>query len=177
MNIVLIGMRGTGKTTIAKMLSTKLNRPYVETDQIIEERAGGKSIAVIVEENTWQGFRAMEKKVVEEVSKSSQNAVISAGGGVVLNRENMENLKKNNDGIIIWLKANIDTIVAHIGTNYTRPRLTTAPTWVEELKIVYEKRKGLYEKFADLTINTDDKNPEQIAEEIISKLKTKNYQL
>lgn len=166
-------MRGTGKSTIAKILSTKLNRPYVETDAIIEEKEGGKTVAVIVEEKGWKGFRNLEKKIVEEVSKREKNAVISAGGGVVLDAQNMQNLKSN--GVVIWLKANIDTIIAHIGTNYTRPRLTTAPTWAEELKLVYEKRKGLYEKFADFIIDTDGKNPEEIAEQIISKLKTNNY--
>jgi len=172
MNIVLIGMRGSGKTTVAKMLSTKLNQPFIETDQIIEETTGGKPVAVIVEEKGWHEFRNIEKNVIAQVSRTYQNSIISAGGGVVLDDHNMQNLKSNNEGIIVYLKADIDTIISHIGTNYTRPRLTSAPTWVEELKIVYDKRKGLYEKYADIIIDTDSKNPEQIADEIISKLKT-----
>lgn len=173
MNIILIGMRGSGKTTIARLLSFQLKRGYLETDGIIEEKNGGKTVAQIVEEKGWDGFRDIEKKTIEEIVKTAKDMVISSGGGVVLNEENMKNLKK--DGVTVWLKASFDTIVAHIGTNNTRPRLTTAPTWVEELRIVTEKREALYKGYADIIIDTDKKTPEVIAAEVIENLKAKKY--
>ena len=97
MNIVLIGYRCCGKTSAGKYIAEKLNRKFIDTDDLIKEKAES-SIDDIVFRHGWQYFRELEKGVIKEVS-SNDNLVIATGGGVVTERENVDNLKKN--GLII----------------------------------------------------------------------------
>src|SRR3989338_7128109 len=98
-NIVLIGMRGSGKTTVAKLLSRKLNKEYIELDELIVEKVG-MSIPKIVKKFGWDYFRHQESDIAEKVS-SYNDKIISTGGGIVSKSKNIETLKKN--GILILL--------------------------------------------------------------------------
>ncbi|TSC87126.1 MAG: shikimate kinase [Parcubacteria group bacterium Gr01-1014_8] len=170
MNIVLIGMRGSGKSTVAKMLAKKLGRKYMELDDEIAKKAGAR-ISEVVEQQGWNYFRVREAEVVEEAA-AVDNTVISTGGGVVLQSKNVQALKKN--GICIFLSAPIEELLPRIGESSTRPRLTGAKTMKEELEKVWEERKPLYEKAADETIDTTGMKPKDIAEEIVQRLKKKH---
>ena len=165
-NIVLIGYRATGKTTVGRLIAQRLGWKFVDTDVLIEQRAK-KSIAEIVAQEGWQGFRRREKEVIAEVSVK-KNMVIAVGGGAVINKENVKNLKQN--GILIWLKANADTIAKRLAqdekTASQRPSLT-GKSVVEEIEEVLSERLPLYQQAADIEVDTERYSPEEIARLII----------
>ncbi len=139
MNIVLIGYRGSGKSSIGQKLAQLLWMDFVDTDNLIVERAG-KNIREIFEMEGESGFRDRESAMVAEVA-AKDNLVIAAGGGVVLRGENVAALKKN--GKILWLKASAETLFKRIqadaASNLTRPNLTAAGG-LEEVKMLLEER-------------------------------------
>src|SRR5690554_180913 len=118
-NIVLIGFMGTGKSTIGKRLAEKLNMKYIDIDQYIEDKHG-MSISDIFSNKGEPYFRELEKEAAKELSNLT-GTVIATGGGIVLNTENIENLRRN--GIIICLKADVDTILRNTSSSHNRPLL------------------------------------------------------
>jgi len=169
-NIVLIGYRGTGKTVVGKKLAEILDRKLIEMDQLIIEKAG-MSIPEIIENYGWDRFRDIESEVAKKVSKLN-NCVIDTGGGVILRKENVDNLKKN--GIIILLKADIKNIIKRIKDDKQRPSLTSKKSFVEEVEEVLKQRKKMYEDAGDFFIDTSKLSLEETVSRIISYLKTKN---
>jgi len=152
MNIVLIGYRGSGKTSIGRRLASKLWMEFVDTDALIVERAE-KTIREIFEAEGEAGFRQREAAVIREVC-ARDNFVIAVGGGAVLAAENVAAMKAG--GKVVWLRAPAETlhqrIEADAETNASRPNLTAAGG-VEEVKLVLEARTPLYQAAADLTLD------------------------
>jgi shikimate kinase len=173
MNIVLIGYRGSGKTSVGKLIAKKLGRGFVDTDNLIIEKAGS-SINEMVKEKGWPYFRDMEKDVIKELS-GSDNLVIATGGGVVTNDINMDNLKAN--GIIIWLDVDVETVKKRLSRDNTskenRPSLT-GDNPVDEIGEVMEKRRPLYMKACNISIDTDKMNINDVADMVIKRVKTEN---
>jgi shikimate kinase len=171
MNIVLIGYRCSGKTSVGKKVAHKLGRRFVDTDELIIEKSGC-SINEIVKEKGWPYFRDMEKAVIKEVSEQD-SLVIATGGGAVINDINMENLKVN--GIIFWLDADIDTIKKRLErdnrSTENRPSLT-GNNPVDEISEVMEKRMPLYSNACNMKIDTSKMNINDAADMIIYKIKT-----
>ena len=166
-NIALIGMRGSGKTTAAKILGQKLGRPVIEIDEIIAKRIG-MSIPKLVTKEGWEAFRDQEAAVTAEAA-GSNDTVISTGGGVVLRPANIAALKRSS--IVICLQASTDTLEQRIGSGTNRPALTQQQNLAAELKQVASERQKLYESAADYMIETNDKSPETVAQEIINFIK------
>jgi shikimate kinase len=162
MNLVLIGYRGTGKSTVAKLLGERLGMPVVSLDQEIEREAG-RSIPEIVAEHGWPHFRDIESAVTERYAKRA-DIVIDAGGGVILRPQNVENLRRA--GRLFWLSAAVPVIVRRIESGTQRPALTAGKTFTEEVEDVLRERTPLYEAAAHHRIDTDSATPEQIAAEI-----------
>lgn len=163
MNIVLIGYRGTGKSHVGRILADKLSFPYVSIDKAIVLRAG-MSIPEIVRLFGWDGFRERESIEVREVAVWD-SIVIDTGGGVIERPENIEQLREN--GLVVWLKASVDTIVKRIEGGSDRPALTEGKSFVEEVSEVLERRMPLYRSAAMHEIDTDSLDPEEIATEIV----------
>jgi shikimate kinase len=161
-NIVLIGCRGVGKTTMAKKIGKKLNRIVLSTDGIFEDRFG--AIGNYVAKNGWKSFRKIESKIIDGIT--STNAVIDCGGGVVENENNIKRLRKN--GVIFWLKAPVPKIIERIKDDKNRVSLTGKKSAVHEVEEVLAKRSPLYEKSADFVIDTGSKSLSKISEYIIS---------
>lgn len=166
-NILLTGMRGSGKTTVGELLSAKLDKKFIDMDVYLETKHG-KKVRDIVLDNGWEHFRKLESEACEEISKE-KDAVISSGGGIVLDQNNMEKFRK--DSIFIFLRADPSVLSSRIRTDKNRPELTTQPTLLGELDQVWEKRKDKYYKNADLIIDTTADSPEYIVDEIMEKLK------
>ena len=166
MNIVLIGMRGSGKTTVGKILARKLGRRLIEMDELISRRAG-LTIPEIVERYGWAKFRDVEEEITGEVA-TLDNIINATGGGIVTIEKNVEKLKKN--GLLVWLKADVDSLLKRVGEDTTRPPLVSGRTQREDIEITLNQRKLLYQKAADLAIDTEDKTPEEVAEAIINLL-------
>ncbi|MCM8782440.1 MAG: shikimate kinase [Candidatus Omnitrophica bacterium] len=160
-NIVLVGFMGSGKSAVGKRLSRQLKMKFVSTDDIIEEREK-RPIREIFEKCGEPYFRNIEKEIVKEVS-NFDNVVIAAGGGVVLDGENMSNLRKK--GIIICLTATPEIIYERTKSDKHRPLLNVVNP-VARIRQLLDYRAPFYAK-ADYQIDTSNKSIEEVAEEII----------
>jgi len=167
MNIVLIGYRGAGKSTVGRRLATLTKKEFVDTDDLLEERQGA-GISEIVESLGWVHFRAMEKRIIEEISSRDQ-LVIAAGGGVVLDPANVISLKKN--GLVIWLKADRQVLHKRMDldprTKVSRPTLTGKGA-LEELEEIMAYREPFYGQAADVQFDTADLGVEEVVESLLS---------
>ncbi len=170
--IALIGFMATGKTSVGKYLAEYLGDKYkfIETDQIIIEMAG-KSIPRIFSEDGEKKFREYEIEACKKVS-SFDNAIISCGGGVVLNKINIKNLKKNC--YIVLLEATIEEIYRRAikDGKETRPVIDKEDP-KKEIEEVLNYRKYFYEAAAEISIETTGKDIEMIVSEIVSKTQLK----
>jgi len=171
MNIVLIGMRGSGKTTVGKILAQKLGREFIEMDELITRKAGF-GIPEIVEKQGWEKFREIEEEVTGEAA-GRDNIINASGGGVVTRENNIIKLKKS--GVLVWLQADIDTLVNRIGEDAERPPLVEGRSRREDMEITLKERKPLYQQAADLTINTGNKTPEEVADLVINLLTIRGF--
>ena len=169
MNIVLIGMRGAGKTTVAKKVAEKLSRPFIEMDDLIVEKEQMK-IPEIVEKHGWDYFRDLESEVASEVA-TKENVVISAGGGIVTRPENILALKKN--GVIVFLQVSVDELLKRIGDDPNRPYLAGKKTVREDMEEVSEERKNLYLSSADEIVDTNNKSVDDVVIDALEKVKGK----
>jgi len=166
MNVVLIGYRGTGKSTVGKIVAARLGRPVVSTDAEIV-RITGQGIPEIVAERGWDYFRDLESQVCQELAQRDE-LVIDTGGGAVLRPQNSEALKKS--GVLFWLTASVDTIAKRIGPDTQRPSLTGTKSFVDEIQDVLRERTPRYQAVADHIIATDGRSVMQIADEILARL-------
>lgn len=155
-------MRGSGKTSVGKILAKKLGRDFLDMDEEIKKDEE-RTVHEIVEQQGWDYFREKEGELVEKISED-KNLVVACGGGVLMYFDNAELLK--NSGKITLLTAPVETLAERIADKEDRPSLTGAD-FVEELEEIWKERKESYEKYADLSIETEGKGPEKIAEEII----------
>lgn len=164
MNLVLIGYRGTGKSTVAELLATSLGWKTISTDAQIVEKAQ-RSIPDIVASHGWDHFRNLETEVCLAL-KDRDRLVIDTGGGLILRPENVEALKPK--GLVCWLTAAVTTITRRIADDTQRPALTAGKTFVEEIQEVLTERTPKYQAAADHIIATDDLSPETIASQILT---------
>jgi len=164
MNIVLIGMRGSGKTTVGKILAKKMGREFIEMDELITRKIG-LTIPEIVAKYGWDKFRDIEEEITSEVAGRA-NIINASGGGVVTRERNIAKLKKS--GILVWLTASLDTLLQRLGEDTGRPPLVKGRTRREDMEITLKERKPFYQKAADLTIDTENKTPEEVSEAIIN---------
>lgn len=176
MNIYLIGYRCTGKTTVGKLLSEMLNWPLSDSDAAVEKEYN-TTISEMVEYDGWDKFRERERKMIRELSFLNRS-VISTGGGVVLNKSNISNLRKS--GVVVWLEASKDTIIKRIlndeKTSSQRPALlnTDLETEVNE---TLSKRMPLYERTSDFSIDTDKIDLAEIPVKIVETIKKRGLKL
>jgi shikimate kinase len=172
MNIVLIGYRGTGKTSVGMALAEKLGRDFYDADDTIERRVG-TSISDMVDQDGWAFFRTKEKEAIAELS-ALDGCVIAAGGGAVLDPENVANMKQS--GIVILLEAKTETIFERMRedekTEQQRPSLTGKDPY-EEIREVLAVRRPLYKKAMDFSVDTTSKSIEEVVEEIVRELESK----
>lgn len=162
-NIVLIGMSGVGKTKTGKYIANKLDYDFIDTDELIVSREG-ISIENIFDKYGENYFRNVESDIIKEIS-SLGSKVISTGGGVVLKKDNVENLRKN--GFIFLLMGKIDYIYKNIlKSSEKRPLLKKGSNLYEDIETLFKKRESLYINSADKIINVDNKSLDIISKEI-----------
>ncbi len=167
--IFLIGYRGTGKTTLARLLAARLDRDWVDADDLIEAHAG-KTIAAIFSEDGEEAFRDLEARVVEELCHRTRT-VVGLGGGAVLRQENR--LAIQTSGPVVWLTASVDAIqkrtAADASTQTRRPNLTSGGGR-SEIESVLAQRTPIYQACATLVVDTEGKEPSEIVDEIVANL-------
>ena len=159
--IVLTGFRGTGKTEIGKILSSKLNVPFIDTDVLIETRTG-RSIPDIFHYDGEERFRSVEREVI--ATMPAADVIVSTGGGVVCDPKNMEHLRR--DSTIVLLVADIETIEQRL-VKKPRPPLTSLPLH-EEIAAMMDRRRRNYYASADFCTDTSETSPVQAAENILA---------
>ncbi|MDR1485747.1 MAG: shikimate kinase [Planctomycetaceae bacterium] len=162
--MILIGYRGTGKTTVASILSERYSIPAIDSDKEIE-RESGMSIAEIFSRHGEVGFRDIEESVIARILANSKEIILASGGGAIL-RESTRN-KFRKTGQVVWLQASPEVVLKRMQNDVasltTRPNLTSLLP-LDEIISLIEKRKPLYEQTATFTINTDNLTPTQIAD-------------
>ncbi|MQN01602.1 MAG: shikimate kinase [bacterium LCO1.1] len=159
MQIYLIGFMGTGKTSTGEALSKLTGRELFDTDDLIvsQER---KSITEIFKESGEEGFREIETGVFKKLSEKQGNSIISCGGGAPLREKNVSYMKKN--GTVVRLTATAETVYDRVKGDTLRP-LLQAKDPLERIKTLMNQREEAYSAAADITVETDDKTPEEVA--------------
>lgn len=165
MNVVLCGMMGCGKTTVAARIAARYGMTSVDTDAEIVKKHG--EINAIFEKFGEEYFRTLEEEVVAEVAQTYSNAVISTGGGCVLRENNVKNLKAT--GKIIYLRTQPETLVARVEGDTSRPLLKGGAR--QKIYSILDVRAPIYAAAADFIIDTDGLTPEQIASKIMELVK------
>lgn len=163
MKIILIGFMGSGKSSVAKKLSTFFKWPVIEMDELVLEKTNSKNMAEVFTKGGEHLLRETELVLSEEIA-SLKERIISTGGGVVLNKVILEHLKKNN-GKIFFLRASFSTLSMRLRNEETRPLFKDT----REAEALYNFRQPLYLKAADCVIDVNQKTVEEIAEEIFQK--------
>jgi shikimate kinase len=146
-NVILAGLRGTGKSSVGAVLAQRLNFAFVDTDTRIEEIAGCR-IAAIVAQHGWVHFRALERQVVTQVAAMDRH-VVAAGGGTLIDAENARLLKAH--GVVVLLLCDLSILQRRLAFGSNRPSLTGQGSAAVELVEVWEARRERYHRVADVT--------------------------
>ncbi len=173
MRVFLIGYRGAGKTTVAERLARRLGWDWIDADDVVESQAG-QSIAAIFASQGEAGFRALESAAIADLA-TRERLVIGLGGGAILAEENRRRLRPAGaeNSVAVWLTGSPEQLWSRISgdasTAARRPNLTPGGG-INEIIAMLERRAPLYRECAQLVVDTDDKSPDQVAEEILAQL-------
>ncbi len=164
-NIFLVGLMGSGKTTIGRALAKRLNKRFVDADHEIEARTGA-SIPLIFEIEGEASFRQREADVIRDLT-ALEGIVLATGGGAVLNEGSRQFLRER--GIVVYLRASVGSILQRTSHDRNRPLLQTADpkARIEELS---RQRAPLYEAVAHITVETGRPNVQSVVQNILAQL-------
>jgi shikimate kinase len=165
--LALVGYRGTGKSTVGRLLAERLGRPFADADLELEARVG-RPIAAIFAELGEPAFRDWEERILAELTNRT-GAILATGGGVVLRESNRRALR--DFGFVVWLTAAPGVLAGRLqadqGAGGQRPALTTAGT-LAEIADVLEARLPLYHAVADARVETSRQTPAEVADAILA---------
>ena len=162
-HIFLVGFMGAGKTTVARLLAERLDRPCVDVDEIIEAESG-RSVREIFEDEGEPAFRALESRALLSL-QTAEPSVVACGGGIVTRDENRSALKQL--GCVVYLKVSAGETLARVGADGTRP-LLSGPGGVLAATSLLEARESLYAAVADISVDTVGLSAEQVADRVAS---------
>ncbi len=165
-NIYLIGFMGTGKSTVSHSLAKRMNYEEIDTDEKIASQQN-KNITEIFETQGEQAFREMETALLLELA-DAEHKIISCGGGMAMRKENTSLMRRN--GIIVLLTAEPETILNRVKQDNGRPVLNGNMN-LEYISRLLQERNPFYQAAGEIIIATDGRLPEEIAEEIVKKMK------
>lgn len=168
-NVYLVGPMGAGKSTIGRLLSAELKLEFKDSDKEIEDRCGC-NIPWIFDVEGEIGFREREVIAIEEITLES-DVLMATGGGAVLRPENRQNLSAR--GTVVYLKTSVEQQLTRTSKDKNRPLLQIENP-EEVLTRLMTQRDPLYQEVADIIIQTDDRNPKYVVQEIIKRLEELN---
>jgi shikimate kinase len=164
-NIYLIGMSGSGKSTVSPLLAESLSYRFVDTDTAVEKLVG-QSVAEIFQTSGEPEFRQLETKVLAEISAYTR-VVVATGGGIVMKLENWSHLQQ---GLVVWLDVSVDVLVERLTDGNTSPILNASEDLQPQLQQILADRRERYAE-ADIHIPiTSNLPPTEIVEQIINRL-------
>lgn len=166
-NLFLVGMMGSGKTTVGRIVARRLRRRFIDTDHEIERRCGVR-IPLIFDIEGEAGFRQRESQTIEALTARS-GIVLATGGGAVLTEENRTCLAKR--GMVVYLHAKPETLYARVSHDRNRPLLAT-PDPLGRMQELYAQRDSLYRSVADLVVETGTQSVHALAAELLARLKS-----
>jgi shikimate kinase len=165
-HLALIGMMGSGKTTVGQRVAGALQRPFLDSDQMIEAREG-RTVREIWLADGEPAYRVLETKVLEEALALPEPAVVAAAGGVVLREENRRLLTRA-DVCTVRLVADPEVLVTRVGHQGHRPLLDDDP--LDALRRLSSEREALYREVADATVETGEAPIEDVTNEVLRAL-------
>jgi Shikimate kinase len=160
-NIFLVGLMGTGKSTVGRRLAKKLQLHFYDSDHEIERRTGA-NIALIFEIEGEHGFRKRESEMLDGITKLS-HIVLATGGGAVLDPDTRKVLADR--GFVVYLRTGLAQLVQRTSRDTKRPLLNTSDP-IKKIEELLEIRGPLYEEIADLIVDTDQRTIQSIVDEI-----------
>ena len=166
-SIALIGFMGVGKTAVGEALAKRLNKEFIELDSLIEHQAG-KPIPEIFQQDGEVAFRELEIVATKEIS-GRKNLVIACGGGLVLNKINIDRLRR--ESVIVYLTASPRIILKRTSSDKNERPLLEVDNPTLTIRELLRFRKPFYERASDIKINTSRLDTNSVAEQIIRKLK------
>jgi shikimate kinase len=160
MNFILIGLRGSGKTSLGRRLAAALQRPFFDTDQLIEQQVG-EPIPRYVGKMGWEPFREVEHQVICRLAQQRE-AVISTGGGALTYDRNVEVLKPS--GVLILLAADPVMLARRLERSYPRPPLTQEHSLEAEMCALWRQREPIYRRVCDVVLGVDAQSGDEEAD-------------
>ena len=161
--LVLVGLMGTGKTTVGRCLADRLGWLFLDSDEMIEMRTG-RTVREIWHEDGEAAFRRLESDVLRD-ALTHENAVVAAAGGVVLDPSNRELLR---DEHVVWLRADPETLVSRASTGDHRPLLDDDPD--AALRRMAADRSALYAEVADVVVDVDHVTADEVCARLLREL-------
>ena len=161
--ILLVGMMGSGKTTVGRLVAGRLGWRYLDSDAEVE-RSTGRTVPAIFAADGEVAFRAEESRVLREAAAADGDAVVSVAGGAVLSPSNRELLARS--GTVVWLRARPGTLAVRVGSGEGRPLLGDDPA--AALVALGQVRDPLYASVADAVVDVDGRTAEQVADDVLA---------
>jgi shikimate kinase len=161
--IVLVGFMGAGKTTVGILLAAELGLPFADSDDVIERRAG-RSIRQIFAEDGELAFRALEHQVIADLLAGGQT-VLALGGGAAEHPQTRDKLRSARATQVIYLQVSWEQALRRVGGDTGRPMLAEP-----DVAALYQRRLPAYAAVATLTIPTDNRHPDTVAADILTRL-------
>jgi shikimate kinase len=161
--LVLVGLMGSGKTTVARIAAERLGRRVIDSDAVIE-KATGRTVREIFADDGEDAFRSLETAALLDALATPEPSVIAAAGGVVLRQENRDALK-NSTARVVWLCATPEVLVGRAMSGGHRPLLDDDPAGT--LQRMYDTRQDLYREVADVIVLVDHRSPNEVAEAVL----------
>lgn len=165
-HIVLVGLMGSGKTTVGTLVAERLGRPLFDSDAMVEARTG-HTVREIWQADGEAAFRVEETAALRDALAAHEPSVIAAAGGVVLRPENRAALSEA-DALVVWLRAPPEVLVQRAGTGDHRPLLDADP--LGRLREMAAERETLYREVADLELDVSAREPSAVADVVMDAL-------
>lgn len=159
----LVGMMGSGKTSVGRETASRVRARFYDTDEMVEEKAGMR-ISAIWDGIGEAGFRELERHVISSIPDS--DFVAAAGGGAVLARENRDHMRRGEP--VVWLQTSPHHLAARLRGDDERPLLQGEGSDMERMSVLLEERWDHYSEVATEIVNTDDRDLEDVISEVVA---------